>query len=83
MREIVAIDGCRVSHLAVMIELAPFRGKALSDGCFRDINEIARAHGLTVNIMDPTYNTSSIDEEPRRLNVRTDNAGIIKSFTIG
>jgi hypothetical protein len=71
-----------VSHLAVMIELAPFKGKLVS-ACFRDINEVARAHGLTVNIMDPDFNTASIDEEPRRLNVRTDRAGVVKSFTIG
>jgi hypothetical protein len=71
-----------VTHLAVMIELAPFKGKPLT-ACFRDINEIARGHGLTVNVMDPMFNTSSIDEEPHRLNVRTDKNGIIKSFTIG
>jgi hypothetical protein len=71
-----------VSHLDVMIELAPFRGKTLID-CFSDINQIARAHGLTVNVMDPLFNNTLIDEEPRRLNVRTDKNGIIKSFTIG
>jgi hypothetical protein len=71
-----------VSHLDVMTELAPFRGKRLT-ACFPDINQIAQAHGLTVNVMDPLFNNTLIDEEPRRLNVRTDKNGIIKSFTIG
>jgi hypothetical protein len=71
-----------MNHLAVMMELAPFKGKALT-ACFADINQIALAYGLTVNVMDPTFNTGSIDEEPRRLNVRTYKNGIIKSFTIG
>jgi hypothetical protein len=71
-----------MSHLSLMIELAPFRGKPLTD-CLRDINEIARDHGLTVNVMDPDFNNFNIDEEPFRLNVRTKNDGTIKSFTIG
>jgi hypothetical protein len=71
-----------MTHLALMMELAPFRGKALTH-CMRDINEIARAHGMTVNVMDPAFNNSSIDENPRRLNVRTKNDGTIKSFTVG
>jgi hypothetical protein len=65
-----------------MIELAQFKGKRLTD-CFRDINEIARDHSLTVNVIDPYFNTGSIDENPHRLNVRTKNDGTIKSFTVG
>lgn len=72
-----------MTHLGLMmIELAKFRGKTLTS-CFPDINEIARAHGLTVNVMDPDFNNFNIDEEPFRLNVRTKNGGTIKSFTIG
>ena len=71
-----------MTHLALMMELAPYKGKDLTN-CMRDINDIARAHGLTVNVMDPAFNNSSIDETPRRLNVRTKNDGTIKSFTVG
>jgi hypothetical protein len=70
-----------MNHLSVMLELAPFRSRSITN-CIKDINEIARYHGLIVNIID--LNTVSIDEDhPRRLNVRTDHRGIIKSFTIG
>lgn len=71
-----------MTHLALMVELSAFKGRAVTN-CFREINEIARDHKLTVNVMDPMFNTGSIDEEPRRLNVRTDKDGIIKSFTLG
>jgi hypothetical protein len=69
-----------MNHLAVMLELAPFRSRSITN-CIKDINEIARYHGLIVNIID--MKTGSIDEDPRRLNVRTDQRGLIKSFTIG
>lgn len=65
-----------------MLELAQFKGRAIIT-CIAEINEIARDHKLAVNVMDPMFNTGSIDEEPDRLNVRTDKDGIVKSFTVG
>jgi hypothetical protein len=71
-----------VTHLGIMIELYPFKGKQIIE-CFNDIQEIAHLHGLRVNVMDPEMNKTNIDNEPDRLNVRTDKDSVITSFTIG
>lgn len=72
-----------MTHLNVMSELHPFMGKQIID-CSKDIEIIARYHGLRVNVMDPKINNkNSIDNEPDRLNVRTDKNSVITSFTIG
>ena len=71
-----------MSHLDIMMELHPFIGKHIID-CAEEILRIARHHRLTLNVMDPEFNTASIDSEPDRLNVRTDKESIVVSFTIG
>jgi hypothetical protein len=49
-----------------------------------EIMKIAATHHCRVNIIDPEqYNPYSIDEEPDRLNVRTNRDGNIWLFTIG
>jgi hypothetical protein len=63
-------------------ELKRFEGKQIID-CIDDIRPIAEAHGFTVNVIDPVFNTASIDKEPDRLNVRTDVDSVITQFTIG
>lgn len=52
-----------MSHLALMMELAPFKGKKAYT-CIGDITEIAKAHGMRVNIIDKVFNPSSIDDDP-------------------
>lgn len=47
------------------------------------INLHASAAGYSVNIQDPEFNTGSIDQDPRRLNVLTDKSGVITAFTVG
>lgn len=71
-----------MSHLGIMIELYRFKGKQIIE-CFNDIQEIALQYGLHVNVMDPEINKVNIDNEPDRLNVKTDKDSVITSFTIG
>jgi hypothetical protein len=71
-----------MTHLGIMTELYRFKGKQVIE-CFNDIQEIARAYGLSVNVMDPEINKINIDNEPDRLNVKTDKDSVITSFTIG
>lgn len=63
-------------------QLQPFKGKQIIN-CIDDIQMIADQHGYSVNVIDPEFNTASIDNEPKRLNVRTDKDSVIISFTIG
>jgi hypothetical protein len=63
-------------------ELSPFIGKQLIDSADA-IEAIAAKHGFSVNVIDPEFNTGSIDNERDRLNVRTGADSIITSFTIG
>ena len=63
-------------------KLRPFTGKQLIE-CIDQITAIAEPMKYSVNVMDPEYNISSIDENYRRLNVRTDKDSLITSFTIG
>ena len=65
-----------------MTELYRFKGKQIIE-CFNEIQEIAVAYGLRVNVMDPEINKINIDNEPDRLNVKTDKDSVIQSFTIG
>lgn len=65
---------------AVIAKLTRFEGKQVI-ACFDEIAKIAA--GYTINIIDPEFNTGSIDEDSRRLNIRTDGNSIITSFTIG
>jgi hypothetical protein len=67
---------------ALIASLAPFKGRQIIT-CIDDIQIIADAHSFSVNIIDPAFNTGSIDNDPKRLNVRTDENSVITSFTIG
>jgi hypothetical protein len=71
-----------VTARAMIAKLQRFVGMQLID-CADEIAALATAGGYTVNINDPTFNTASIDEESKRLNVRTDVDYNITSFTIG
>lgn len=61
-------------------KLAAFKGKQVI-GCIDEITKIAA--GYSINVMDPEFNTAAIDEDRFRLNVRTNKASAITSFTIG
>jgi hypothetical protein len=63
-------------------KLVSFEGEELID-VIDAIERIAGAHGYFVNVIDPEFNTGSIDNDFSRLNVRTDKDSIITSFTIG
>ena len=63
-------------------KLVRFKGEEILDA-IDDIQRIAHAHGYTVNVIDPEFNTGSIDNDFSRLNVRTDKESVITSFTIG
>ncbi len=71
-----------MSDRALIDKLQRFKGKQIID-CSDEIKRLACADGFSVNIMDPEFNTPSIDNEPTRLNVRTDRQSVITSFTIG
>ena len=69
-----------MSDHALIRNLQPFIGKQIID----HIDEIKSiADGYSVNVMDPVFNGLAIDNEPKRLNVRTDKDSVITSFTIG
>ena len=59
-----------------------FKGKQIIH-CYDEIAALAKAHGYLINVSDPMINTHNIDNEPNRLNVRTDKDSVIVSFTIG
>lgn len=63
-------------------QLRAFIGKQIID-CEADIERIAKAHGYTVNVMDPTFNNSNIMTDPHRVNIHTDGDSIIRSVSIG
>jgi len=63
-------------------KLIRFEGYDLIDA-LDEIERIAKFHGYSVNVIDPEFNTGSIDQDFSRLNVRTDKESIITSFTIG
>lgn len=69
-------------HLDIMVDLHQYEGRQIID-CAKGVEMIARHHGLYVNVMDPEFNTAPIDEDGKRLNVRTDKDSKIVSFTIG
>jgi hypothetical protein len=71
-----------MSHLEIIMELHPLIGKQIIE-CAKDIEIIACHHGFYVNVMDPEFNTAAIDNDPKRLNVRTDKDSKVVSFTIG
>jgi hypothetical protein len=67
---------------ALIAELAPFKGQEIKD-CIDLIETTAHAAGFSVNVIDPQFNSGSIDNDPKRLNVRVDQNSVITSFTIG
>jgi len=71
-----------VSRHPLMEAVKPFIGLPVLTS-IDEIIRIAGIHKCRVNIIDPQYNPCSIDEEPDRLNVRTNRDGNIWLFTIG
>lgn len=71
-----------MSARTLVAQLAPFVGREMI-GCIDEIKVIAAEARYSVNVMDPDYNVSSINEDYSRLNVRTDASYRITSFTIG
>lgn len=72
-----------MTHELLMQRLEAFKGKRLTR-YFDEIKEIAITRGYTnINVMDPEFNTGSIDNERNRLNIRTDGDNRILSFSIG
>lgn len=67
---------------ALMAKLKPFKGRQLID-CVDAITSVAADRGYSLNVIDPTFNVLSIDREPRRLNVHTDDNSLIVSFSVG
>ena len=64
----------------MMHRLEGFKGEPVED-CIDKISQVA--FGYEINVMDPTVNIGPIDNENRRLNVKTNSSGIITGFTIG
>ena len=71
-----------MSRPPVLDQLRPFVGKTLIES-IDEITRIAASHRYTVNIVNPQFKRVDIDEEPLRLNVRTDKDSMIIMFTIG
>jgi hypothetical protein len=71
-----------MSARTLMAKLQPFEGKRLID-CIDEIKAISESMRYSVNVVDPAFNIFNIDNDYSRLNVRTNAAGTITSFTIG
>lgn len=71
-----------MSARTLIEKLRPFEGRPLID-CIDEITAIATSLRYSVNVLDPDYNVSSINEDYSRLNVRTDKDSVITSFTVG
>jgi hypothetical protein len=71
-----------VSDRDIVSELECFKGKRVID-CIDEIESAAHPQGYYVNVIDPQFNTGSIDSDPQRLNVRANRDFVITSFTIG
>jgi hypothetical protein len=71
-----------VSHHPLIDRLAVYRGKPIAH-CIDAIETLAHVRAFSVNVIDPAFNTGSIDNDATRLNVRTDADGNVTSFTIG
>lgn len=67
---------------SLLQKLHPYQNCRLTK-CIDAIEAVAAVDGYMVNVMDPEFNIRSIDNESKRLNVRTDRHGIVTSFTIG
>jgi hypothetical protein len=67
---------------ALIAKLQPFVGRQLI-ACIDEIKKIALAAGCSDVLARDPETPASIDEEPKRLNVRTDADFNITSFTIG
>lgn len=60
-----------------------FVGQQIID-CADQIERVAKQHGYSsVNVMDPTFNSSNIMVDPHRVNVHTDSNSVVISFSIG
>jgi hypothetical protein len=71
-----------VTVSSLMRELQPFKGKQIIE-CIDAITAIASERHYSVNVMDPEFNVSFINDDTRRLNVQTDKESEIIAFTVG
>lgn len=71
-----------MSRASLMADVSKYVGHAIIE-CSDAIEQIAKRNRYSVNIIDPDFNVRSIDNDESRLNVRTNRAGEIISFTIG
>ena len=71
-----------MSRSSLMADLQTFIGHAIIE-CADAIEKIAERHRYSVNVIDPEFNTRSIDNDESRLNVRTNRDGVVISFSIG
>ena len=63
-------------------DLRKFKGKKLVD-VEEDIKNISTAHMLTLNIEDAKFNPHPIMTDPSRLNIYTDDEGVVTRWSIG
>lgn len=71
-----------MSKASLLADVAQYVGHAIIE-CADAIEAIAKKNRFTVNILDPDYNTGSIDADGSRLNVRTNREGVVLSFSVG
>jgi hypothetical protein len=71
-----------MSRSSLMADLQKYVGHAIIE-CEDGIEQIAKRHGYSVNVIDPDFNVGSIDNDESRLNVRTNRDGVVFSFSIG
>lgn len=71
-----------MSKRGLLAEVEPFVGQQVID-CEDAIETAAASHGYSVMILDPVFNPGSIDSDPKRLNVHTDENSVITEFTTG
>lgn len=71
-----------MTRLRLIKKLAIFKDQILI-AVIDSIKEIVDPLGYSINVLDPEFNTRSIDYDSKRLNVWTDAKSVIRSFTIG
>lgn len=71
-----------MTRLRLIKKLAIFKGQSLI-AAIDSVKEMAEPLGYSINVLDPEFNTRSIDYDSKRLNVWVDTKSVIRSFTIG
>jgi hypothetical protein len=71
-----------MSSGALIADVSKFCGRNVLD-CIDQITVSAKSRHYSVVVLDPTFNPSSIIRDSSRLNIHTDEAGKVSSFSIG